>query len=184
MSLLGINLLNSIVLENKLLETAKILDELDKKLIHVLPRGTGENKVNDVMEITICAYNHKTKELSYALDGGKFVLLQNGELNVLKGDSKHIGDYRDEVIFKYKEDKITLNEEDTIYLLSDGFQDQFGGPRNKKFNFKKMRLIFEENQNKPLLDQKETLERAFIDWIAEYEQTDDVSVIALKGFQD
>lgn len=184
MSLLGINLLNSIVLENKLLEPAKILDELDKKLIHVLPRGNGENKVNDGMEITICAYNHKTKELSYALAGGKFVLLQNGELNVLKGDSKHIGDYRDEVIFKYKEDKITLNEEDTIYLLSDGFQDQFGGPRNKKFNFKKMRLIFEENQNKPLLDQKETLERAFIDWIAEYEQTDDVSVIALKGFQD
>lgn len=184
MSLLGINLLNSIVLENKLLEPAKILDELDKKLIHVLPRGTGENKVNDGMELTICAYNHKTKELSYALAGGKFVILQNGELNILKGDSKHIGDYRDEVIFKYKEEKITLNEEDTIYLLSDGFQDQFGGPRNKKFNFKKMRLILEENQEKPLLDQKEILEKAFIDWIADYEQTDDVSVIALKGFQD
>ena len=184
MSLLGINLLNSIVLENKLLEPAKILDELDKKLIHVLPRGTGENKVNDGMEITICAYNHKTKELSYALAGGKFVVLQNGELNVLKGDSKHIGDYREEVIFKYKEDKITLNEEDTIYLLSDGFQDQFGGPRNKKFNFKKMRLILEENQNKSLLEQKETLERTFVDWIAEYEQTDDVSIIALKGFQE
>ena len=47
-----------------------------------------------------------------------------------------------------------------------------------------MRLILEENQNKSLLEQKETLERTFVDWIAEYEQTDDVSIIALKGFQE
>ena len=184
MSLLGINLLNSIVLENKITAPSLILDELDKRLIHVLPRGTGENKVNDGMEITVCAYNHSTKELTYALAGGKFVIVQNNELNIIKGDTKHIGDYRDEVIFKYTQGATILNESDTIYLLSDGFQDQFGGPRNKKFNFKNIRLILEENQEKSFIEQKEILETAFVEWIADYEQTDDVSLIALKGFQD
>lgn len=184
MSLLGINLLNSIVLENKITAPSLILDELDKRLIHVLPRGSGENKVNDGMEITVCAYNHSTKELTYALAGGKFVIAQNNELNIIKGDNKHIGDYRDEVIFKYTQGATILNESDTIYLLSDGFQDQFGGPRNKKFNFKNIRLILEENQEKSFVEQKEILETAFVEWIADYEQTDDISLIALKGFQE
>jgi len=183
MSLLGINLLNSIVLENKTIKPGLILNELDKKLIHVLPRGMGENKVDDGMEITICAYNHDTKELSYALAGGRFLIYKDEELLVIKGDSKHIGDYRDEVIFHYTENKITLNEVDTIYLLSDGFQDQFGGPRNKKFNFKNIKTLIEDNQNKSLLEQKDIFERAFNEWISDFEQTDDVSLIALKGFK-
>ena len=68
-----------------------------------------------------------------------------------------------------------------MYLLTDGFQDQFGGERNKKFNFKRILTILEANIDQSLEDQKNRLEIEFSDWKGDYEQTDDLAFIALKG---
>lgn len=181
MTLLGINLLNSIVLEGQITSPRKILDQLDEKLVHVLPRGAGDNKVNDGMEITICAFNHKTNELLYACAGSRFILYKNGIFNLCKVNNKHIGDYRDSNFKGYNEQTITLNKEDILYLFSDGFQDQFGGEKNKKFNFKRILSILEANIDQSLAVQKENLELEFNKWKGNYDQTDDVTLIALKG---
>ncbi len=183
MTLLGINLLNSIVLESQITEPGRILDLLDEKLIHVLPRGQGDSKVDDGMEITVCVFNHETGEFSYACAGSRFILLRNGELEICKLDSKHIGDYTDSSEFSYSEVKILLEENDSIYLFSDGYQDQFGGDRNKKFNFKKMREMIVSNQNHSLEEQKTVFEAELVHWIGDFEQTDDVTVIGMKGLR-
>ena len=180
MTLLGINLLNSIVLENQLTEPGKILDELDKKLVHVLPRGKGDAKVNDGMEITICVFNHDTNEMKYACAGSRFMICNGDFFEIFKGDSKHIGDYRNQNA-RYSEFNIVLRENDTIYLLTDGLQDQFGGLRNKKFNFKRIREIIKEINDLPLKDQKLKLETNFSDWMDTYDQTDDVTIIGIRG---
>ena len=184
MTLLGINLLNSIVLESQITSPGKILDLLDEKLIHVLPRGQGDSKVDDGMEITICVFNHQTKELTYACAGSRFIILRNGEIEICKSDTKHIGDYMESTEFHYSETKLILQETDSIYLFSDGYQDQFGGERNKKFNFKKIKEMILSKQNNSLEDQKIFFETELVNWIGNFEQTDDVTVIGIKGLED
>lgn len=181
MTLLGINLLNSIVLENQVTSPGKILDLLDEKLIYVLPRGQGDSKVDDGMEITVCVFNHKTGELTYACAGSRFIVLSEGEIELCKLDSKHIGDYTESDEFHYSESTIQLKDSDIIYLFSDGYQDQFGGIRNKKFNFKKMREMILANQNNSLNVQKSIFENELVNWIGDFEQTDDVTIIGVKG---
>lgn len=181
MTLLGINLLNSIVLENQITSPGEILNQLDEKLIKVLPRGIGDNKVNDGMEISVCSFNHETNELIYACAGSRFIIYKDGVFTVCKINNKHIGDYRDSFINGYDEQSLIINKDDIVYLLTDGFQDQFGGERNKKFNFKRILTILEANIDQSLEYQKNKLEIEFSDWKGDYEQTDDLAFIALKG---
>lgn len=183
MTLLGINLLNSIVLEGQLLSPASILDKLDDKLNHVLPRRQGDNKVNDGMEISICIFNHETNELTYGCAGSRFLIHQNRKFTLYKSDSKHIGDYREPDFKGYTEQTVGLHQNDTIYLFTDGFQDQFGGDKNKKFNFKRILSILEANVDQSLHNQKNTLEIEFNKWIGDFEQTDDVTIIGIKGLK-
>ena len=181
MTLLGINLLNSIVLENQTTSPREILNQLDEKLRKVLPRGLGDNKVNDGMEITVCSFNHETNQLIYACAGSRFIIYKDGVFTVCKINNKHIGDSRDSFVNGYDEQSLILNKDDIVYLLTDGFQDQFGGERNKKFNFKRILTILEANIDQSLEDQRNRLEIEFSDWKGDYEQTDDVAFIALKG---
>ncbi len=181
MTLLGINLLNSIVLEGQNLSPGKILDELDEKLVSILPRGDGDNKVNDGMEISICVFNHSKNTLTYACAGSRFLLLKDGQFNVYKLNNKHIGDLREPNFKGYDEQTISITNSDVIYMYSDGFQDQFGGEKNKKFNFKKILSIITENINKPIASQATILEFELNKWMGEYEQTDDITLITFKG---
>ena len=183
MTLLGINLLNSIVLESHVTEPSKILDLLDEKLIYVLPRGQGDSKVDDGMEITVCVFNHATSELTYACAGSRFVLVKEGNIEICKLDSKHIGDYTEAKDFKYSEVTVQLEMTDSIYLFSDGYQDQFGGVRNKKFNFKKLREMILDQQTNSLEHQKKIFEETLLKWIGNFEQTDDVTIIGVRGLK-
>jgi PAS domain S-box-containing protein len=180
MTLLGINLLNSIVLEGHLLSPAAILDKLDEKLMHVLPRGLGENKVNDGMEMTICVFNHQNKTLTYGCAGSRFLILKEEVFTLCKLDSKHIGDYRQTDFRGYAERNLALNQKDILYFFTDGFQDQFGGEKNKKFNFKRLLSLLESTRIKTLPEQKEILQKELKDWVGDYEQTDDITVVGLK----
>lgn len=183
MTLLGINLLNSIVLEGNLINPGKILTELDKKLVHVLPRGQGDSKINDGMEITVCVFNHLTNQLTYSCAGSRFLICREGVLEVLKGDSKHIGDYSQDIQFEYTTRSLNVGATDILYFFSDGFQDQFGGQRNKKFNFRQIKQLIENNNETSLPNQKNILEKELSDWIGDYPQTDDITIIGLKGLR-
>lgn len=178
MTLLGFNLLNSIVLEGKTVDPAKILNELDKKLIEYLPKGEGETTVNDGMEVTICVFNDKTNEISYACAGSRFLVYENNSLTMFKGDNKHIGDIENE-FNGYNSYFKEFNKSYNLFLFTDGFQDQFGGPKDKKYSFRRLLELFEVNINLPLNEQSRIIEDDFNNWIGDNQQTDDVTILSV-----
>ena len=92
MTLLGFNLLNSVVLEGRVIDPAKILNKLDLKLQEYLQKGEATTTVNDAMEITICVFDDNKSEMSYACAGSRFLVYENEAFTMFKGDNKHIGD--------------------------------------------------------------------------------------------
>jgi serine phosphatase RsbU (regulator of sigma subunit) len=181
MTLLGINLLNSIVIENRILEASEILNQMDLRLIEALSSQQNTDSIQDGMEMTVLIYDHNTSQLQYACAGARFLIYEKNGFNMFKGDVKHIGDPEFPGFKEYISHSLHLEEDSTIYLLTDGFQDQFGGNRDKKFSFRRFLETLEENIRLPLAEQKHMIESEFDRWRQDVEQTDDVTVIALRN---
>jgi PAS domain S-box-containing protein len=182
MTLLGINLLNQIILEAKVTDAAQILNELDHRLIEVLPRD-GRNKVKDGMEAVVLVFHKDDTNVQYACAGGRFAITddENDELLIYKGDHKHIGDVLDDAPeFKYSAHELSIESNQTVYLFTDGYPDQFGGDRNKKLTFKKYLGLLNTISNQSLTEQNYILKDHLKEWIGEYPQTDDITVIGIK----
>lgn len=179
MTLLGYTLLNSIVLENGTVDPGQILNELDKKLKKYLPRGQGQTAVNDAMEATVCVFDEHSNQLAYACAGSRFLVYEKDVFTMFKGDNKHIGD--DEENFEsYKTHFADFSNDYSLFLFTDGFQDQFGGPKDKKYSFRRLLELFEENIYLPLSEQRSMIEEDFNRWIGDNQQTDDVTVISIR----
>ncbi len=180
MTLLGINLLNSIVKESNIVDPGKILDELDKRLLDILPRNSNKNSLNDGMEMTICAINETNDDMAYACAGSRFLIHTEDTFTMLKGDNKHIGDSAPDDFKFYSTHYTTFTHNDLVYLFSDGLQDQFGGDNDKKFTFRRVLALLEDNAHLPLPDQRKTIQSAIDEWIGTSEQTDDITLISIK----
>lgn len=179
MTLLGFNLLNSIVLENAITDPGEILNNLDRKLNEYLPRGKGKTAVNDGMEVTICVFEEGTSQLAFGCAGSRFLLFERNEFTMFKGDNKHIGD-REENFDTYKTHYAQMSDNYNLYLFTDGFQDQFGGPKDKKFSFRRLLELFESNINLPMKEQSKMIDNEFKKWIGNYNQTDDITIIGIR----
>ncbi|WP_107038397.1 SpoIIE family protein phosphatase [Brumimicrobium mesophilum] len=182
MTLLGINILNQIIIEAKNTNPGEILNQLDERLAEVLPRD-GRNYVQDGMEVVVCVFDNKSNQFEYALAGGRFVIIDKTEnrLEVIKGQSKHIGDLPRVANFSYKTEKLSLEENQNMYIFSDGYPDQFGGERNKKLTIKKFLNLINEISHLPMLEQNKILNEQLTNWVGEYSQTDDITMIGLSG---
>jgi serine phosphatase RsbU (regulator of sigma subunit) len=106
-------------------------------------------------------------------------MIRNGELVETRGDKMPIG-INAVVERSFTNHDIKLEMGDLIYIFSDGYPDQFGGPEEKKFRYKNFQKLLVQNRNKPLESQKRELERNFIQWKGNLEQVDDVLVIGIK----
>ena len=179
MTLLGINLLNNIVLEARLTEPGTILNLLDKRLEEYFG-AQGNAKMSDGMELTICVMDDKKDEISYACAGSRFAIHNEDGFTLYKGNTEHIGDRKHSGFEGYLTQYTNLTAKDTVYLFTDGFQDQFGGPKNKKHSFRRMLQLFEANVNLSLDDQRMMIEGEFDQWMSNQPQTDDVTVIGIQ----
>ncbi|MFK7784861.1 MAG: PAS domain S-box protein [Crocinitomicaceae bacterium] len=179
MTLLGINLLNNIVLEARLTEPGMILNELDKRLQEYFG-ATGKSKMTDGMELTICVMDDMQEEVSYACAGSRFLINTKDGFTLYKGNSEHIGDQKSKKFKGYLTQYTNIGADDTMYLFTDGFQDQFGGVKNKKYSFRRLLDLFESNVNLSLEDQRVMIEAEFDNWMVNEPQTDDVTVIGIQ----
>jgi len=177
MSMLGVTFLNEIVNSKKITEPGKILDLLRDKVIHSLNQQY-DNPLRDGMDISVINYNFKTKQVSFAGANNPLFLIHEGELTEIKADKMPIALYDKMVSFSNKE--VKLQEGDCLYIFSDGFVDQFGGPKNKKFMKKRFKQLLIENYHLPMEEQKELLDQAYEQWKGDGAQVDDVLVIGLK----
>ena len=180
MTVLGINLLNSIVLEARLTEPGMILNELDKRLIEYLQKQDNKEKINDGIEITLIVIDENSEEISYSCAGSRFLIHQKGIFTMFKGNNEHIGDEKQPQFGGYQTQYATLRPDDTLFLFSDGLQDQFGGPRDKRFSFRRLLELLETNVELTLSEQRKLIDDEFEQWKGSNEQTDDVSLLSIR----
>ena len=183
MSMLGISLLNEVVNEHELTEPALILSRVRKKVIVALKQKGIAGEHQDGMDMVICVLDKDAKTLTFASANRSFYIVSGGEndfrLNEYKGDKQPVGIFGRE-LKPFSQQTIQLNGRDTIYTFTDGFADQFGGPKGKKFKYKQLQELLLQNANKPMSQQKQALAAAFTSWKGNLEQVDDVCVIGVK----
>ncbi len=171
------NALNRSVREFGLKQPSKILDKTAEIVIESFSKS--EEEIKDGMDISLCAYNIKTKQLEWSGANNPLWLLQSGEFKETKANKQPIG--RNENCKPFTNYQFDLKTGDVIYLFTDGYADQFGGEAGKKKLTKKR---FKEQllsiQNLSMEEQGRTLDKFIVNYRREIEQIDDILVMAVK----
>ncbi|MDX1904975.1 MAG: response regulator [Thermonemataceae bacterium] len=181
MSMLGDSLLRSVIDHIEEHSPEKILNFIRDGINKTLKQENGENK--DGMEIAIVTIYPQERRLDFASSRRDMIYFQNGEMFELKAEKNAIGGMYD-VSHSFSKQSISLSDETTFYLFSDGFQDQFGGQLNRRISNKKFKELLQEIQILPMQEQKEYLQNFFDNWLYKgvYDNTqlDDVMILGLK----
>ncbi len=180
MSMLGFNMLNNLV-KTGITSTDEILNNLHKKIRLALKQETSSNK--DGMDMALCAIYKEKGIVEFSGAKNPIVYIQNNELHQIKGDKFPIGGTQKEKQRTFSKHTISLNADfpTYIYLFSDGFQDQFGGEKNRKFMIKRMKQLLLEIHSKPMKEQKRILNQTINDWMVyQNKQIDDILVIGFR----
>jgi ligand-binding sensor domain-containing protein/serine phosphatase RsbU (regulator of sigma subunit) len=187
MSIIGNTLLNEIVTEKNITEPAEILDELHTGVKTALKQSESENERRDGMDIALCSLNEEGTMLEYAgANRPLWIFRKNktGEeaFEMIKANKFPIGgmELHENEKRKFTNHSIPVDKGDMIYIFSDGYADQFGGERGKKFMVGNMQKLVAEIYNKPVKEQERLLLQAFQDWKGNLEQIDDVLVIGFR----
>jgi serine phosphatase RsbU (regulator of sigma subunit) len=179
------NGLNRSVREHHINETGKILDKTREIVIQEFEKS--DDEVKDGMDISICGLNLSTNQLQWSGANNPLWIIRNGVLIEYKPDKQPIGKFENQQPFTTH--FIDLFVGDTIYIFTDGFADQFGGEKGKKFMYKPFKNLLLEIQQMDMSQQKEVIEEAFENWktwkvageiVRETEQIDDVCIIGVR----
>ncbi len=179
-SIVNYNLLNKAVLEKDLNNPADILNYVNNQLIISLHQTYQESSVKDGMDISLCVINTKTLELNYAGANNPIYVISNQILTQFNADKFPVGAFIEDQIQTFTTQRIQLQKNDLLYLFSDGFADQFGGPKGKKFKYKQLKDIIEANMQLSMPQQASILTESFKNWQGPLEQVDDVLIIGIK----
>lgn len=180
MSMLGVSFLREIVMREYITNPGIILRKLRKEIIQVLKQKGTSGEQKDGMDMALISINHETLEMEYAGANNQCWILPNSstEITILHPDKMPIGIF--ENMKPFNTQTINLKSGDHIYMTTDGYGDQFGGPENKKLKMSKLRELLILNSNEPMYLQKESIEATFDNWKGERDQIDDVLVLGIK----
>jgi serine phosphatase RsbU (regulator of sigma subunit) len=179
MTVIGNSLLNQIVTASTITSPGTILTQLDQRL-HDTLKQHGNILTNDGMDAAICRYRISKNEVTFSGARRPLYLFKKGELIEIKGNKSPIGSFGHDLNKRFSEHKISVTAGDTIYMFSDGLQDQFGGPDGKKFMIKRFRDILLSIQEMPMIEQGKRIEKEIMEWQSNYEQTDDMLLIGIR----
>lgn len=179
-SIVNFNLLNKAVLERGLELPSDILDAVNQWLTESLNQTIEDSSIKDGMDIALISINKTNGDVLYSGANNPLYLFNHTEMIEFKADKHPVGAFVDENIQHFTTKEIPTKFGDTIYLFSDGFADQFGGPLGKKYKYKQLKEKLFEAKELPLGKQKEFLNQEFKAWKGKYEQTDDVLIIGIK----
>ncbi len=180
MSLIGNTLLNHIVNEKKVTDAAAILDKLHEGIIHSLRQAESEKNNQDGMDLSLCVLDKNSGSLQFAGAMNPVYMVQSGEVVTLEPTLKAIGGIERRkklAAIGFESQTIKLEKGTHVYLTSDGYMDQFGGPEQLKFNLPKFKELLLSLKNKSMADQKNAMDKALQDWKGSGKQIDDVLVV-------
>ncbi len=179
MSILGITLVSEIVNRGSFSSSADILNQLRESVMKSLNQTGEENEQKDGIDMALCIINLETNQLEFSGAFNPIYIIKKNRLLEIQGDSMPIG------IAALEENSFTnhiieLGDGDVIYLFSDGFVDQFGGPEGKKFKYQPFRNLLMNIYNLPMYKQKEQILSAFMRWKGNLAQLDDVLMFGFR----
>ena len=183
MSIVGHNILKQAVSNNNFTTPALILDKLNEGVSEPLPHGGHEHEegqAKDGMDISLCTIDFKTLELQYAGAYNPLYIIRNGQLIQTKANKFPIGLFLGEEKKKFTNHTIQLQKGDSVYIFSDGYADQFGGPYGRKFMAIPFRVLLMDINKEPVQRQKEILNKTIEEWRGQLDQVDDILVIGVK----
>ncbi|MBL4654994.1 MAG: SpoIIE family protein phosphatase [Bacteroidia bacterium] len=204
MSMIGKSLLDKIVLENKVLEPDKILNNLHDGVRFALKQEREDSSSRDGMDLALCKLNLKDRKVDYAAANRTlFIIAKEDQLPLIDGNSPEINEERKvsgngKVVVEVKSNKfsiggyqkedtrlftnheIKLQKGDSIYLFSDGYPDQFGGPKDKKYSTRRFKELLISIQELTMQDQKEKMDKEIMEWMDTSEQIDDILIIGIR----
>jgi hypothetical protein len=202
--MLGISFLREIVTKEYITHTGVILRKLRKAIVKTLKQksiSTEELSVRDGMDMALISINHKTNILQYSGANNPIYIIRNNKLTTnidshsiklcdnlnvkskklfyeIRPDKMPVGMY--EKMDRYSSHDIQLEKGDQVYLFSDGYPDQFGGPKGKKFKYKSFKKLIIENSDKVMSEQHKILNNTLRNWQGLEEQVDDIIVLGIK----
>lgn len=180
MSMIGNNLLNRVFLDKGIVEPGPALTEMDITLGNLLKNDSEGLAVNDGMDMTLCVIDHEEGLLHYEGARGHGFMLREGKVVELGSTKFSIGGLMAGQDKNFVTRTMEYQNGDQIYLFSDGYQDQFGGPKGKKFYRKNLISLIRSNSNEPMSEQKNTLVKTLVDWQGPLTQIDDVTVVGIR----
>lgn len=180
MSLIGYNILEKVINENQKLSPSDILGKLSVEIATVLRQDDENATVKDGMDLALCSIDESNMELEFAGAYNPLYLVRKKELTELKGNKVPIGKGSAKKGVDFDNQKASLEKGDVIYLFSDGFPDQKGGPKRKKYYYPPFRDYLISISELPLEEQKNKLEQELENWRGDVEQFDDVLVLGIK----
>lgn len=180
MSLVGNTLLNQTINRSSITTPAQALDYINIQLPKTIKSKSSTGAIKDGMEVAMCDFNFDTLTMQFAGANSNIYIIRNKEIKIYKGDKQPIGESFSGTTINYTNQIISLQKDDCVYLISDGYADQFGGAKGKKFKYKQLENLFCEIAEKKVDEQREILARAFDDWKSHHEQVDDVLIMGIK----
>jgi serine phosphatase RsbU (regulator of sigma subunit) len=179
MSMLGITFLNELITETKSGNTNQILDQLRENVIRALHQADGNNNVKDGMEVALCRINLESRILQFSGAFRPLFLIRDNTLQHIAGDKIPIGVYGENDA-PFTSNEIQLRKDDIVYIFTDGYVDQIGGPERKTFRTKRLKELLLEISSLIMCEQRSVLEEKIREWQGELDQTDDVLVVGIK----
>lgn len=170
------NALNRAVKESGLTDPGEILGKVRELVIATFEKS--ESAVADGMDISLCCFDKKTMQLTWAGAYNPLWLVQQDTIKTFTPDKQPIG--KTEQPSPFTTHSVTLAPGDLLYLFSDGYADQFGGTKGKKFKYKPLQELLLSIREEPMARQKEKLDEAFESWRGNLEQVDDVCIVGVR----
>lgn len=180
MSIVGYNILKQTINNNSFTTPSLILDALNEGVSETLHHGNKDSQAKDGMDLSFCTIDYKTLELQYAGAFNPLYIIRNESLIQVKANKFPIGYFLGEEKKKFTNHVIQLEKGDCVYICTDGYADQFGGPNGKKFMANHFRELLLNIHKHPIGQQKIILDKTIEDWQGMHDQVDDILVIGVQ----
>lgn len=178
MSMIGVSLINRLINENGITEPNLILNQLNSAVIETFRQSESES--NDGMDVAVCSFDFNTNELHFAGANRPLWIIREGNIIVTNPDKFPIGGLQMAADRSFKNNIVKLQKNDTVYIFTDGYADQFGGENGKKMMTAKFKEKLIAMQTLSMREQEQELKKHFHTWKGNHEQVDDVLVIGIR----
>lgn len=182
MSIIGVEILRNITNIQGINDSAEILNRLNTGVIQTFSKDYNEDSalVKDGMDVAFCIIDKENNILQYSGAFSNLYLIRDSKITEIKGDRYSVGMGNKAEQQLFSSHYIPIQPEDMIYIFTDGYVDQFGGPDNKKYKFRRFRHLLLNIHKFPLETQRQYIEDSILEWKGDNEQVDDILIIGIK----